>query len=301
MSVTSRRFADEADYARMRRLVIETVALGGDRHLCTVGDLDWWNAQRGNAPGSAREAQLWFADDGELVAFAWPGQAEADFIVHPHHRAVLDAMLTWAEERQRATTPAAAEPPTFSTYAYDGDADFVARLQARGYQRLERVLRYRRRSLDGILPTPPLPAGYTIRNMAGEDDLERRVAVHRAAFAPSRMTVEKHRAVMASPTYRQDLDLFAVAPDGSYASYCIVWFDAANRLGLFEPVGTHPDHQRRGLGKAVLAEGLRRLKALGARNAFVSSTGDGNPASNALYESVGFRLVDENHAWKKEL
>ena len=92
----------------------------------------------------------------------------------------------------------------------------------------------------------------------------------------------------------------AVAPDGSFASYCLVWFDAANRQGLFEPVGTHPDHQRRGLGKAVLAEGLRRLKALGALSAFVNSHLS-NVASNMLYESVGFRLVDENHRWKKTL
>jgi mycothiol synthase len=71
-------------------------------------------------------------------------------------------------------------------------------------------------------------------------------------------------------------------------------------MAIFEPVGTDPDFQRRGLGKAVLSEGFRRLRALGARVAYVNSADD-NPASNALYEAVGFRLVDENHAWTKAL
>ena len=45
---------------------------------------------------------------------------------------------------------------------------------------------------------------------------------------PSSMTVEKHRRAMASPLYRQDLDLVAVAPDGEIAAYALVWFDPVN-------------------------------------------------------------------------
>lgn len=56
------------------------------------------------------------------------------------------------------------------------------------------------------------------------------VAVHRNAFAPSRMTVEKYRRIMNAPTYRPDLDLVVVAPDGTFAAFCIVWFDEVNRL-----------------------------------------------------------------------
>lgn len=298
MPIISRPYADDADYGRMRHLLTEITAIGGDAHYCTVGDLDWWNAQTGDGPGAVRTTRLWFADDGELIGFSWPGDGQADLLVHPRHPALVDEMLDWAEADWRATGAAGQGPLTFTTRSFDGDADRVARLRARGYQRQERALIYRGQSLAGALPEPPIPAGYTVRNMGGEEDLDRRVAVHRAAFAPSRMTTVKHRAVMASQTYRPELDLFAVAPDGSFASYCIIWFDTANRIGVFEPVGTHPDHQRRGLGKAVLAEGLRRLRALGAQRAFVGSNHT-NVASNALYESVGFRLVDEDHAWTK--
>ena len=65
---------------------------------------------------------------------------------------------------------------------------------------------------------------------------------------------------MRSPVYDHNLDIVAVAPDGQIGAFCIVWMDPVNQVGLFEPVGTHPDFQRKGLGRAVMLEGLRRLQ-----------------------------------------
>ena len=48
---------------------------------------------------------------------------------------------------------------------------------------------------------------------------------------------------------------------------CIVWLDSDNKAGLFEPVACLPDYRRRGLSRAMVVEGLRRLKALGAESA----------------------------------
>jgi ribosomal protein S18 acetylase RimI-like enzyme len=47
-------------------------------------------------------------------------------------------------------------------------------------------------------------------------------------------------------------------------------------------------------------EGLRRLKALGADPAYVSSWHDSLPA-NRLYESCGFTEVDRTMQWKRPL
>ncbi len=79
---------------------------------------------------------------------------------------------------------------------------------------------------------------------------------------------------------------------------CTVWFDDVTRTGDFEPVGTAPAHQRRGLGKAVMCEGLRRLKRMGATLAFVGSY---TPPAHALYASVGFTEYDLLEPWVKEL
>ena len=58
-------------------------------------------------------------------------------------------------------------------------------------------------------------------------------------------------------------------------------------MGLFEPVATHPDFQGKGLGKAVMAEGLRRMQAAGMRRA-VLGFDPHNVAALALYTSTGF-------------
>ena len=105
---------------------------------------------------------------------------------------------------------------------------------------------------------------------------------------------EWYRNVQRAPLYRRDLDLVAVAPDGELAGFCTVWFDEATRTAAFEPVGTHPAHQRKGLGKALLAEGLRRVQRLGAT---LTTVGSYSHAAGALYASVGFTEYDLSEPW----
>lgn len=74
-----------------------------------------------------------------------------------------------------------------------------------------------------------------------------------------------------------------------------MWFDHVSGIGLFEPVGTHPDHRRIGLGRALMAEGLRRMQDAGLTHGLVMYEG-GNESSGPLYRGMGFsptwRLLD---------
>ena len=92
---------------------------------------------------------------------------------------------------------------------------------------------------------------------------------------------------MASPAYPAGWDLVARTDDGEAAACCIAWPDPVSRVGVFEPVATHPRHVRRGFGGAVVREGLRRLRAAGMTRAIVR-TPLGNPGADAFYRSVGF-------------
>ncbi len=89
-------------------------------------------------------------------------------------------------------------------------------------------------------------------------------------------------------------------PDGRGASACTIWLDPLNAVGLFEPVGTHPDFQGKGLGKAVMAEGMRRVKAAGMRRAIMGFDPT-NAAALALYTSMGFRASCYFVGYRKEL
>ena len=138
-----------------------------------------------------------------------------------------------------------------------------------------------------------LPDGYGARTMReiGSDarDVARRVEAHRVAWAPSRFTVQVYRDVRAAPAYRDDLDFVLEADDGTLVASALGWYDEANAVGEFEPVGTHPDYRRRGLGRALLLFGLRRFRDAGATKAIVGCRGDANyPVPKRLYRSVGF-------------
>ena len=310
MSIQSRSYQGEDDYQKMRRLLSEvcrladgTVSAPGD---ISIGDLDWWRFADDDVSAIAT-AHLWLDENGNAVAMAWPILGQTEMVFHPDHPDLEEIIIAWAEEQRADITPGEGKGNTLKLPAFDGDTTRTEILARRGFVRQEAPLVYsreddhlvfRRRGIEGDLPDASLAKGYSFRDMTGDADIEQRVAVHRSAFHPSKMTVEKHQRVMSAPTYRPDLDLIAIAPDGTYAAYCIVWFDSDSEIGVFEPVGCHADHRQRGLASAVMVEGMGRARNLGARTVAVIAHG-GVAASNRLYESLGFQLVGEIHMWSK--
>jgi mycothiol synthase len=140
-------------------------------------------------------------------------------------------------------------------------------------------------SLDQVAEPSP-PPGYSIRSVRGFEEAAALAEVHAAAFG-STWTPEMYRKLMQSPGYSAQCEFVVEAPGGSLAAFTVTWLDAVNRTGLFEPVGTHPDHRRRGLGKALLRFAMGDMAAAGMRQAIVVNDGR-NLASAALYRSVGF-------------
>lgn len=294
----SRPYSNEFDYARMRALVREIYAQAGPPVYCTLGELDWWRFPDAD-PQAAMQAQLWFDPDEHLIGFAWPGPRQVDLVVHPGYSFIEDEMLAWSEDHQQAARHPEEAPVTLTAWAFERDHARQSLLRERGYEATEYSLCYRSRSLESAVARPLLPAGYTFGYQT-DDSIAARVATHRDAFDSTKMTVASYRAARRAPTYREDLDLVVRAPDGSIAAFALVWFDEANRMGTFEPVGTHSSQRRRGLARALMHEGMRRLRALGAETAYVVSGGD-EGAANRLYDGVGFATIARNRAWLKRL
>jgi ribosomal protein S18 acetylase RimI-like enzyme len=273
----------------MQELVSELWRLEGPNVEHHVGDLAWGRFQHTGRENEWR-IRLW-EEDGEPVAWAWlrlPGTLTHE--IHPRHRGggLHEELLGWFETE--------AEGDALRTSSISTDAERLAFLRARGYEvdAESDDMIYHLTEL-GSVPEPSLPDGYRLRTIEPAD-LERRVEIHRAVWAPSRVTVESFANVQAAWPYRRDLDCVVEAPDGSFASYCLAWFDDANGVGELEPVGTHPDHQRRGLAAAVCRFALRRLHEEGATRAVVYSV-EGFGGGTALYESIGMR----EHARSLEL
>jgi ribosomal protein S18 acetylase RimI-like enzyme len=291
--VETQPYAGPGDLRRMQRLVQDAWALVGAKNHWHVGDVAWQATQHvGREPEWRR--QLW-EKDGRVVAYGWLWRPDTlAWQVDPRLPELVDEVHAWFEQE--------AEAETLETSALADDVAGIESLHARGYEEVhgEPWMAFLLSELDD-LPEPEPPAGYTLRTV-GDGDIERRVAVHRAAFHPSRVTVESYRNVVRTWPYRADLDCVAEAPDGSLAAYTLCWYDDENRVGEFEPVGTHPDHRRRGLARAVNLDALRRLRTAGAERAIVLCRGDDDyPAPKLLYESVGFRRHSRSVTFRKRL
>jgi GNAT superfamily N-acetyltransferase len=75
----------------------------------------------------------------------------------------------------------------------------------------------------------------------------------------------------------------AATPEEQIAAFCTIFYDDATRSAVTILVGTAKPHQRRGLGKALLVEGMHRLKHLGCLRVFAKAD---DRAADALYTSV---------------
>lgn len=138
------------------------------------------------------------------------------------------------------------------------------------------------------LSEPVVPAGYVIRPVAGVEETAELAEVHGAAFPGVGWTPELYRQVMESPGYDPGRELVAETAGGSFAAFAVTWYDELNRTGLLEAVGTHPEHRRLGLGRAVVVFAAHHMAAAGMEYAIVANF-ESNAASGALYRSAGFK------------
>lgn len=313
-SLTSRPYAGDADRDRIRDfLVAATAASAPPYRYWHVGDL-LWGMYQNTVFDPYASIYLWEDAHGELVAVVWseePGECEIQVAPALSGGEVEEAILHWAEERART-----AGSPTLTARGFADDAATVDLLTRHGFARDERTpaalimqwgyppdgygYAHMARDLRQPIPEPDLPPGWTVRAVGGMDEWEARVNLHRDVWAPSRVTLDAYRRLRATPGYTPELDIVAIAPDGTLASYCICWLDSANAVGEFEPVGTRAAYRGQHVGRAVMLEGLRRLRDHGCAAALVL-TGTVNTPAVRLYESAGFQIFDVSHAYIRGL
>jgi GNAT superfamily N-acetyltransferase len=147
-----------------------------------------------------------------------------------------------------------------------------------------------------------IPIGMQLVDKSGFTD-QARGRAHSLAFGygeEGRDMVEKFHIIEAfrnmrlAPSYRPELDLAVLSPEGEVAAFACFWLDARNAYGVLEPLGTVPDYQRLGLASALIMEGMNRLRRLGAKFLY-------GPVNQEFYRRVGFFPVYEFEIWKKTL
>jgi len=147
-----------------------------------------------------------------------------------------------------------------------------------------------------------LPAGFCVTSMEETFDLYKYRSVLWKGFnheqngeGPCPFAAEDEAAAreeMLRPNVDLSLKVAVVAPDGSFVSYCGMWYEPKAGFAVVEPVATDPAYRRMGFGKAVVSEGIRRVGARGAKLALVGS-------SQQFYYSIGFRPYATATVWRR--
>jgi mycothiol synthase len=301
---TSRSYVDPADLPAMLDLVRARPAA---RALEYPGLAD---LQEILAVAHLRETvHLWETSAGRLVGFAIFNRGEnyaslnMEIAEAEDDETIGEQMIAWAESFYREQYHGSAA--ALSSGAVETNLTRIALLECHGFTRQEGSALHMERDLSQPIPLPQVPLGFTIRCLAGDEEAAW-VALHRAAFATKNMTLAYRQAMTQSSDYDPQLDLVASAPDGSLAAYV---FGSIRReenkqtglkIGWADPVGTHPDYQRRGLARALLLECLRRLRERGMQTARLG-TGIWNNAMQRVAQAAGFRILNRTVLFEKSV
>jgi ribosomal protein S18 acetylase RimI-like enzyme len=244
------------------------------------------------------EETIWLLDgDGDdlrgWVALDPPDGADMAVRVDLRGGAVEAGLIDWTVDKLRS----AGDIQTVRLYAWGDETERRALLGARGFTAEARYYRMGQ-TLETTLPEPRLPEGFRFLPIMRPEDAPARADVHAGAFHPSRMTPALYRHFMTAPGYDPALDTVVVAPDGRFAAFVMGWIDPQSGVSNFEPVGTRPEFQRRGLGRACLIEALRRVQARGMIRAHVSMRVE-DSSNREFYEAAGFRQINTDYGYTR--
>lgn len=300
-NIVSRPYRFPDDFWKVHKLLIETYPITPTGFNWEIRRWEGWHFH--NVPeevaSRADQARIWETEAGQVVGAVHP-EGSGDFCleIHPAYRhRIEEDMIAWAEDNLAAPHE---DGQRVICELYDYDLTRRLLLEQRGYTQTDYTF-VMRRLRCGLAPLPALntPEGYTLRTTRPEpSEYDAVAALLNAAFNRDfHQGAEVGHFMTKSPSFRHDLDFVAEAPDGTLAAYVSLTYEPHNRYGIFEPVCTHPAHQRRGLARALMSLGLHKMAEIGAADVYV---GTGNQrVANLFYDSMGFPEVYTGHIWQK--
>lgn len=298
-----RKTFEKSDYNRVRMFLKDTYTLQSSNWTIER----WAFSQYFNCPWLEVEDTwyksigLWVDDYNEIMAIVCTeGETDGDIFFQlrdiEYSEAIINEMIGYAEDHLYGSEDGKkyVYPRLNNTYK----AKFKKVLEARGYTPTNRS------ETDAIIHIDQtfdveLPEGFTIEKAINFKSVKRALAHGQAFSVEERIELlmdARTRAfsgVIHSPDYKEDLDLCVVDEDGNIAAFAIFWVDDKNNIAALEPLGTVVNHQKKGLGKALVYEGLNRLNKLGIKKLHVGS-------DQEFYKKIDFEEALVTEIWKKE-
>ncbi len=297
MSITFRHYGDTGDFDRIGDFLIENHCPGNQDGNWLQPAWEYMHSHPALDTSCLPRIRIW-EDGGDIVAVAHyeSSLGEAFFELDADHTYLKPDLLAYAEKHLAGQKESG--EMYLNAYINDFDRDFEDWAGQRGYQIDERLERPMSQFTipQPFDPSPSLPDGFQVISLADENDL---LKIHRVLWRgfnhpgePPDGGLEERALMQSGPHFRKDLTMVVKAPNGDYAAFCGLWYEARNRYTYVEPVATDPAYRRLGLARAALSEGIRRCAALGASVAYVGSDLE-------FYQALGFRKIFTSRGWVK--
>jgi mycothiol synthase len=286
-TAASYAYTGENDLQQMQTALAHWMQQAGDSIYWHVGDLPHrlYDNLGGLVPLDAA-VRLW-KNEHEIIGFAvaQPDSARFDAFLHPDYRGsdLEREIVNWAD------TTVGRSVKTVSANVYAGDKTRLQILLEMGFEKDATYLCITQRSLLDQIDAPAIPDGYVIRPSTGVNEAAALQQLHQVIWEwqPERSYRDE---VMLKPGYNYKQELLALTSDGVPAAHTIYWCDSINKLGYFEPVGTHPDFQRKGLARALMNHAMRLMREHSMERVRVCFNFQNEVAKN-LYTSLGFQQI----------
>ena len=296
MSIEIRSYKGLEDFKKIGHFLIETYQPGEKPGNWLQPRWEYMHYHPDLDESALSRIGVW-EDDGNIVGIAhYEGQpGEVYFQIHPDFTHLKSIMLKYAENHLYARLDDGRG--YVRAYINDFDIEFESIAEQQGYKKEENAPELISQfTITHPLPTIGLPDGFRLISLHDDNDLNK---VHRVLWRgfnhpgePPEEGIEWRRKMQSAPNFRRDLNIVVEAPDGSFVSYCGMWYEESNEIAYVEPVATDPDYRRMGLGTAAVLEGIRRCGELGATVAF-----DG--AVQTFYTAMGFEKSFVRYPWTK--
>jgi ribosomal protein S18 acetylase RimI-like enzyme len=186
-----------------------------------------------------------------------------------------------------------------SAMVYDWDVERQNLLAERGYQNLGPIEDVRIYDLNQTYPPVLLPPGYQFASLAEYTDYSEYIELTNRVWGVS-LDEAWFRGKSSAPSYSFDWDLLAMSPEGRQAAYSLVWLYPQNHTAEIDPLGTHPDHRKRGLSRALILESFKRLRENGFCYTYIASE-TADPVVSHLYASLQPVEMYQGFHWAKKL
>nr|KXH72782.1 MAG: hypothetical protein AM325_16965 [Candidatus Thorarchaeota archaeon SMTZ1-45] len=305
MKYRIRDFHFDEDFNQAREFLGEVFRLTGKHYTWVPSSLE--NEKRGQCgtgytPNDDEWIKIWELVNGNastivaltiLKSYGWFW-----INIHPDHgnliREIIPAIESQAREmlEKKEDTLKIGIPVPVS---FESRSQYLKEF---GYK--DRGIREHNRVRQHNVPPPDFqpPEGYITRNVKLPDDFEEYRAVLSSVFPHcSNMTKELAQIYSEAEFYNDELDLVVETPDMRFAAFVTVRIDPVTKMAELEPVGTHPHYRGLGLGKAVCAEGIRRVQKYNPSCIVILGAASTESATK-LYDSLGFSKEDV-HFWEK--